>query len=387
MKKVLFALTPIQKLANGSATYTHSVLRRAIKQQRQFEVFYNPGNTSNPEFSIDIVPESCKVHKCSELKDVENLLANNSYDRVYFGSETDTNARIPDNTTPIITIHDLRYMEVTTDKYRHLYRKSRLGRIKQILLNRFYPMNEANAQKRRISKFIHHPKLEIITVSNHTKYAIRYHFPHFPENRIHVLYSPEPEIKTLTFDKKANRFLKGQNIASKEYFLVLSAGRWFKNAHRAIQAFDHLISKKELKNKQVVVLGVLGSKKIMQVKNKNSFAFIDYVSNEELQYLHANAFALIYPSLQEGFGIPPLDAMQYGTPVLASAATAISEICSYGAHYFNPYSIQEIENRIMYLLNDISFYKSLSEKGLKRRKELDKIQRADFDKLLTFIFE
>ncbi len=387
MKKVLFALTPAQKLANGSATYTDFILRQAIKHGKLFDVYYNPQNNSNPEFTIDILPKTTNVFKCTTLSEVENLLASNRYDVLFLGSETDSDAKMSKSITPIITVHDLRYMEVTGDKYRHFYRKSRFGRLKQILLNRFYPMNESNAQKKRISKFINHPKLEIVTVSNHTKYSILYHFPHVPEEKIHVFYSPSPGMKEQFNYREENDFFNKHNIKQKEYFLIISAGRWFKNSYRAIKAFDHLCTKKAMKNKKVVVLGVLGSKKIMEVKNKKSFVFIDYVSSETLQLLLANAFGFIYPSLQEGFGIPPLDAMQYGTPVLASAATAISEVCSYGAHYFNPYSVQEIENRIMYLLNDSSFYNSCSELGRKRRKELDKIQKADLDKLLSFIFD
>ncbi len=387
MKKVLFALTPAQKLANGSAVFTNFILRQAIKHNKVFDAYYNPENSSNPEFTIDVLPASCKLYECTNLNEVEKLLATNAFDVVFFGSEKDTNAKIPESVTPIITVHDLRYMEVPGDKYRHYYRKSFFGIFKQIVLNIFYPWNEARAQKRRISKFINHPKLEIVTVSNHTKYSILYHFPYITEERIHVLYSPNPEIQKPINLSAMNVFFEKYSLIPKGFFLIISAGRWFKNSYRAIQAFDQLISKGKLQNKKVLILGVRKAKKIAKVKNRSSFVFVDYVPDETLQLLFAQAFCLVYPSLQEGFGAPPLDAMQYGTPVLASAATAIPEICGYGACYFNPYSIQEIGNRIRQLLNNKTFYNELSANGLKRRKELAKIQNEDLQKLLKLIFE
>ncbi len=387
MRKILFALTPAQKLANGSAIYTNYIFQESIKKGKIFEAFYNPLNKLNPNFTTTILPRSNKLHKCVNTKEIENLLFANKYDVVFFGSETDTNCKMPNDITPIITIHDLRYMEVFGDKFRHYYRKSKFARFKQKLLEIFYPLNESQAQKKRISKFIYHPKLQIVTVSNHTKYSILHHFPHLTEKQIHVLYCPFPEIQKENSTFNLNSFQEKHNIIKEEYFLIISAGRWFKNSHRAIQAFDSLISRGALQNKKVVVLGIHGSQKITRVKNTNSFIFADYVDDETLQLLFANAFSFIYPSLQEGFGIPPLDAMQYGTPVLASAATSIAEICGDGAYYFNPYSIQEIENRIAYLLNDKIFYNSLCKAGLKRRDKIAKKQEADLDQLLALIFD
>lgn len=387
MKKVLFALTPAQKLANGSAFYTNYIFQKSIKKGKIFEAFYNPRNKLNPNFTIEVFPNSNKLHKCVNTKEIENLLSAKKYDVVFFGSETDTSSKMPDDITPIITIHDLRYMEVFGDKFRHFYRKSKFARFKQKLLEIFYPLNESQAQKRRISKFIYHPKLQIVTVSNHTKYSILHHFPHLSEKQIHVLYCPFPEIQKQDKMPDNNSFQEEHNILTKEYFLIISAGRWFKNSHRAIQAFDSLISRGALQNKKVVVLGIHGSRKITRVKNSSSFIFADYVNDETLQSLFANAFSFIYPSLQEGFGVPPLDAMQYGTPVLASAVTSIAEICGDGAYYFNPYSIQEIENRIVYLLNDKTFYNSLCEAGLKRRNEIAEKQKEDLDQLIALIFD
>jgi glycosyltransferase involved in cell wall biosynthesis len=141
-----------------------------------------------------------------------------------------------------------------------------------------------------------------------------------------------------------------------------------------------------LNNKKVVVVGHPGSAIIMRLKNEKSFVFINYLPNDKLQLLYENAFCFIYPSLQEGFGIPPLEAMAYGTPVLASAVASITEICGDGVLYFNPYSISEIKNRVMYILNDDDFRQELIQKAEKHRINLFTRQQADLKKLTELIF-
>ncbi len=385
MKKLLFALTAAQNIANGSSIYTDFVFRKAIEIGKPFDAYYNPEIEENKSI-IENLPKNIVLHKCSNTKELEELLKSIHFDVVFFGNETDTNVRLPEDVTPIIVIHDLRFIELPNDKTRYLYRKTPFERFKQIVVSKFAPNYDSLNQKRRISHFIDNPRLRIITVSNHTKYSILLNYPQIKDSQIHVLASPYPEIDVNRNIKDCEVFNK-LNLGTGEYFLIISAGRWFKNSYRAIQALDNLAGKKLLKNKKVLVLGFQKGAKISRVKNPESFIFKNYVEHETLQCAYKNAYCFIYPSLQEGFGIPPIEAMQYGTPVLAASTSAVNEVCGAGAYYFNPYSVMEIENRILHLLNDKKFYEKRRQKGIERSEEIALKQNADLNELLKLIFE
>ena len=101
--------------------------------------------------------------------------------------------------------------------------------------------------------------------------------------------------------------------------------------------------------------------------------------------MYHDAYCLIYPSLNEGFGYPPLEAMHWGTPVIASSFTSIPEICQNAAIYFNPYSIKEIMNRIL-LLTDEMNYDLYKERSLKQYKFITDKQDKDLDGLIDYIY-
>ncbi len=92
------------------------------------------------------------------------------------------------------------------------------------------------------------------------------------------------------------------------------------------------------------------------------------VNNEDLNLFYNAADLFIFPSLYEGFGIPPLEAFACETPVIASNATSIPEICKDGAYYFDPRDIHDIKNAIITVLNSQSIKNKLIQKGLKTAK-------------------
>ncbi|HGS4292626.1 TPA: glycosyltransferase, partial [Klebsiella pneumoniae] len=98
-------------------------------------------------------------------------------------------------------------------------------------------------------------------------------------------------------------------------------------------------------------------------------------------------FCFIYPSLNEGYGYPPLQAMRYGTPVIASCTSSIPEVCADNVLYFDPRNISEIENRILQLSTDGELYNKLALKGSEHYKKILQSQDKDLSKLLRGIFE
>jgi glycosyltransferase involved in cell wall biosynthesis len=120
------------------------------------------------------------------------------------------------------------------------------------------------------------------------------------------------------------------------------------------------------------------------IRNKDAFVFLGYVESKELEFLHKNAYAFIFPSLNEGFGYPPVQSMRYGVPVAASGTTSVPEVCENAALYFDPYSVSEIKNRMIQLL-DSDIYAMYASRGLARYGEVHKRQQEDLEKAVAFV--
>jgi len=95
----------------------------------------------------------------------------------------------------------------------------------------------------------------------------------------------------------------------------------------------------------------------------------EFVSEQELDNLYKNASLFVFPSLYEGFGLPPLEAMKRGVPVVSSNATCLPEILGDAALYFNPLDIDDIAEKIKKVLADNNLREQLIQKGLAQVKK------------------
>jgi glycosyltransferase involved in cell wall biosynthesis len=122
----------------------------------------------------------------------------------------------------------------------------------------------------------------------------------------------------------------------------------------------------------LVIAGGLGWKyqklleRISDHPMRSRIILTGFVDDANLPVLLSMAEFLVYPSLLEGFGLPVLEAMACGTPVLTSDTSSMPEIAGEAAHLVNPLSIESIENGIRLLATDGSYRESLSEKGIQR---------------------
>jgi len=96
--------------------------------------------------------------------------------------------------------------------------------------------------------------------------------------------------------------------------------------------------------------------------------FTGYVSDEELVALYKNACIFVYPTLGEGFGLPPLEAMSKGCPVITSKITSLPDVCGDAAYYIDPHSIESIAEGISTLIESESLRKDFSARGLEQVK-------------------
>ncbi len=276
----------------------------------------------------------------------------------------------------VLTMHGLRNLEMNKDIKEYLYAKSIRDYIKAFLkLTPFYYWLQNKYWKSRTWLF-DNKNIHIITVSNHSKDSIIYHYPNI-KNNIPVLYS---------FSTTNSNFDKIEPFSKEKYYLIVSANRWLKNSYRAISAFDRLFDNPKYGVEgKVIVLGLSKTSKIYKkIKNKDRFTLMGYVEQDTLDSLYKGAYAFVYPSLNEGFGYPPLEAMKYGTPVIASPFASIPEICGDAVLYANPYSIKEIAFRILELENKDS-YKRICAVGEERYKKIEERQTNDLKKMVSYL--
>ena len=248
-----------------------------------------------------------------------------------------------------------------------------LVRYREIWKSQFYKP-KYNALADRIAR----GNVQTITVSEHSRASIRAFFPQLMQTEIPVFYSPMDEVSP------SGKLPAG--ILPKKYFLLTSGARWEKNNLRAVRAFDDLIESLSLQNFEykVIVTGVTQEKVYRShLRHPENFVFLGYVETEELEMLHENAYAFIFPSLNEGFGYPPVQSMRYGVPVAASGTTSIPEVCGDAAIYFDPYSESEIKNRFVQLL-DPKIYHDYAERAKRRYAQIRERQNADLEKAVKW---
>ena len=105
--------------------------------------------------------------------------------------------------------------------------------------------------------------------------------------------------------------------------------------------------------------------------------FLNHVSFEDLRFIVSGAMALTFPSLYEGYGLPLVEAMGFGVPVLTSRSSSLPEVCGDAAVYVDPYDVRDMREKIERLVSDQPLKDYLSEGGLKRSQQLSAENFAD----------
>jgi len=138
-------------------------------------------------------------------------------------------------------------------------------------------------------------------------------------------------------------------LPEKPYILYVGNAYPHKNLKRLNLAFEKLVKEHNLDYELILIT--------------------EFVSEEELDNLYKNAALFAFPSLCEGFGLPPLEAMARGVPVVSSNATSLPEILGDAALYFDPLDVDDIAEKIKKALTDENLRKKLIEKGLEQVKK------------------
>lgn len=248
----------------------------------------------------------------------------------------------------VVTIHDLLLFHYPTKE------ASTLGPISYFLKNIAYHMVLKHALNK--SKYI-------LTPSKYTKEDIIKLFKINCE-KITVTYLAPTKI-TSTADTDMEKKLKYS--PNKPYVLYIGVAYPHKNLDRLIDAWKIFYTK--YGNKYNLVLAGRNNYFYKKLINKvaiekiENIVFTDYVQDKDLELLYKNASLYVFPSLYEGFGLPPLEAMHYEIPVISSNATCLPEILNDAALYFNPKNISDIVDTIWQGLTDADLRQTLNTKS------------------------
>ena len=116
---------------------------------------------------------------------------------------------------------------------------------------------------------------------------------------------------------------------------------------------------------------------------RSDVSYLGYVPTRDLGKIYGLASLFVYPSLYEGFGLPPLEAMACGCPTIVSRAASLAEVCGEAAFYINPYEVGTICEGMEHILTDRSLQDTLRRKGLERAK-IFSWQKAAWEHLKVF---
>ena len=254
---------------------------------------------------------------------------------------------VPRKKQLIVTIHDVAFL-VYQDSFSKFF---------QWYYRFLIPKNIKRANK-------------IITISKYSKKEIEKFYPH-AKGKIEVIF--------LGLDKK---FKPLKNIKKKNQILYVGSLNERKNFYGTIEAFLTLNNI----NLKLIMVGnfsktfSLNKKSIEILKNakqNENIIFRSNVSNNELVKLYNESKLFVYPSFYEGFGLPILEAMACGVPVVTSNISSMPEVGGDAVVYCNPFSVEDIKAKIEMVLFNEKLQKEIIQKGLQRAKKFTWEQSAN----------
>jgi len=231
--------------------------------------------------------------------------------------------------------------------------------IQELYPNLFSPHDITTKQKRIALDRADH----IFCISHHTKLDLCQLF-NIPEKKVSVVHlAADPIFK---FD------LNNTFQAGKPFFLYVGLRNEYKNFQNFLKAFAN--SELLKRNFKIIAFGGGG----FSLQERGLMADLELTEDQitqtggsdlDMARLYVTATAFVYPSLYEGFGIPTLEAMSYGCPVVSSNASCMPEVIGDAGLFFDPRQIDDMQSQLEKVVFDSAIRKELIGKGLKRNSE------------------
>ncbi|MCA9373868.1 glycosyltransferase family 4 protein [Candidatus Peregrinibacteria bacterium] len=340
----------------GIGRYVYELTSNLFKidDQNHYVLFFNDPEYSEftpPNDRVTKVRANARHYSLSEQIKLLFLLRKYKLDLMHF---THFNAPILFRHPSIVTIHDLTLSfypgkKMTSGLFRHAYKKTISSAVK-------------NAKK-------------VIAVSQNTKKDIQ-EILHTDPSKIEVIYEGVNANFRPIEDETYKMKLKEKLGISGPFLLYTGVWRTHKNLQNLIRAFS-ILKKEYGYDGNLVITGKHDptyAKEIFRLTSElaltQDIIFTGMVEELELIALYSAAQVYVFPSLYEGFGLPPLEAMQCGTPVATSSASCMPEICGEdNALFFDPQSPQDMAEKIFRLASEHTLPEKLIENGFQRVKQ------------------
>lgn len=207
-----------------------------------------------------------------------------------------------------------------------------------------------------VNKRVAKKSLHLLTPTDFVKKDVA-EYCHVPLKKITVTYE--------SADKITDTAQPISRLVGKDFLLAVGRPAANKNLPRLVDAFA--ILKKKNPRLKLVFAGKFNPAyeqlREYAATKSDDIIFTDFVSEGQLRWLYENAKVYVFPSLSEGFGLPGLEAMQYGLPVASSNATCLPEVYKNAAHYFNPFSPSHMAAKIQQILDDKQLAATLAANG------------------------
>lgn len=366
---LLFDLTASQPNGSGKrhggGKYCEMLFLAICARKIPFKAFYDSSKYINPTILNAVKQNHIELYDIS-TQNLRDIVSTQGITHLY--------SALPELISPwpdckiLGTIHGLRNYEMPFDFFSNWQFDQGL-----IGFNTFVKFKnsfkEKKWQQRHYQSLLNLTNFSFVTVSHHSSSVIH---SLSPQKNVPVFFPPSTASCIIPSNEK-------------KHFLLVSANRIEKNCVRAIIALDQLYSKRKLPPKITVkITGLNGPNFRYHLRNPKMFDFLGYVEDSSLAELYSSSWCFIYPSLNEGFGYPPIEAMQYGVPVIASNTSSIPEVCGSAVLYINPKSIINIKKRIQQVCEKKK-HEELSKRSFHQFDVITRKQHEDTQKIIDWI--
>jgi glycosyltransferase involved in cell wall biosynthesis len=322
-----------------------------MDKENKFFLFYNRKNVDVIEIeklrnyrNAELVETNISHYSLGEQISFLKILNSYNLDLVHFPN---FNFPIFYKGPFVVTIHDMVHHKISGAKKSHLLH--------------FLAYKKVIDQAAKKS-------LEIITVSNASKNDI-VKMLQVPESKVKVIYEGV-SLDTEVVPEKVGE-IKKRYLLTRPYFLFVGVLERKKNLVSLTRGFDYFLQKYKA-DVDLVVVGKADphypeiKHHALDIKNSNRLVFTGAVDDDELKALYKGAYAFTSASLHEGFGLPGVEALSFGLPLLVSNTSVFNEIYDNSAIYFNPLDPEDIGEKMNLLVRDSQFHEQLQTKSFER---------------------
>jgi glycosyltransferase involved in cell wall biosynthesis len=324
---------------------------QVLDKENEYYIIVSPGEDKclQPSHNFQIIELSCPTYPLWEQVALPIMIRKIKPDILHCTSNT---APLYCKTPLVLTLHDIIFLEKRKQKSPSFYQN----------LGWYY-------RKLIVPRILTSCK-KIITVSKFEKEQIQRALK-LPECQLTAIYNGYGA----HFIPKSESFLiTTKYLPEKEYLFFLGNTDPKKNTLRTLVAYSQYVKKSDkplplliADLKEPIIDTLLLEGNILSIKPL--LRYPGYISNADLPYIYSGARIFLYTSLRESFGIPLLEAMACGTPVITSATSSMPEIGGDGAILTDPYNPKSISDMLLKLEQDPEFYQECVNYGLNRVKK------------------